>query len=118
MDPLDTTQGIKGRLRTKKGSSSSRVGSSKIGAGCVCSNTCCSYSGTTGGIVGPGSGPVRAGNRRSLRSSDIASTSSVFGSSLVGSSEGQGGSSEEGERRKKSSERWVFASRSSEKVVT
>ena len=61
--------------------------------------------------MGPGSGPVRAGNRRSLRSSDIASTSGggVFASSLVGS-EGQGGSKVEGgEKRKKSSERWVFA---------
>jgi len=122
VDPLDiSNQGIKGRLRTKKGSNSSRVvgGAAKVGAGCVCSNTCCSYSGSTGGVVGPGSGPVRAGNRRSLRSSDIASTSGggVFANNLMGS-EGQGGSKLGGEKRKKSSERWVFASRSPEKVVT
>ena len=63
---------------------------------------------------------MRAGNRMSLRSSDIASTSGggVFASSLVGS-EGQGGSNVGvGEKRKKSSERWVFASRSPDKVVT
>jgi len=95
-------EGIKARLRTKK--AAARAGPSYPAPGCACCRTPCCPG--PGAVVGPGGGPGRAGNRRTVRPSDIsAPVGPAFGATAGEAAE------EEGGRARKSSERWVFASR-------